>query len=95
MKLVIDVPDNVYNAIINNYETFPCETKMWGLKYIKDGIKIPKGHGDLKDVSKIDWQTGCFISSEGKPIPIIHKMATIEMVRWLDTVIEADKDANE
>lgn len=42
MKLIIDIPDHVYDCIINHYETFPCEMRMWSLRYIKDGIKIPK-----------------------------------------------------
>lgn len=42
------------------------------------------------------YQSGCFISSEGEPIPIIHKIATIEMIRdWLPTIIEADREGEE
>lgn len=66
------------------------------LNAIRTGIPLPKGHGDLKDISKIDYQSGCFISSEGEPIPIIHKIATIEMIQdWLPTIIEADKAEGE
>lgn len=38
------------------------------------------------DVDKIDWRDGCFLDSSGKPIPILHKIATIEMLRdWQDS----------
>ena len=38
------------------------------------------------DVDKIDWQDGCFLDKSGKPIPIHHKIATIEMLRdWQDS----------
>lgn len=36
----------------------------------------------LIDVDKIDWQEGVFVNSRTKePLPIIHKIATIEMLR--------------
>ena len=41
----------------------------------------------LIDVEQINWKKGCFISSEGEPLPIIHKIATIEMLRdWQEEV---------
>ena len=36
----------------------------------------------LIDVDKIDWQEGVFVNPTTKePLPIIHKIATIEMLR--------------
>lgn len=41
----------------------------------------------LIDVEQINWKKGCFISSENEPLPIIHKIATIEMLRdWQEEV---------
>jgi hypothetical protein len=42
----------------------------------------------LIDVNKIDWQEGVFVNPNTKePLPIIHKMATIEMLRdWQEGV---------
>lgn len=87
IELVIKIPEEEYEIIKN------CTAPMlWIEKLIKNGTPLPKGHGDLKDISKIDYQSGCFVSSEGEPIPIMHKIATIEMIRdWLPTIIEADK----
>lgn len=38
--------------------------------------------GKLIDVDKINWQTGVFVNPKNnEPIPIIHQIATIEMLR--------------
>lgn len=101
VELVIKIPEKLYKHIMSMqlYITGRRSGKTSLaiiLAVIKNGTPLPKGHGDLKDISKIDYQSGCFISSEGKPIPIIHKIATIEMIRdWLPTIIEADREAEE
>jgi hypothetical protein len=92
IELVIKIPEEVYKKA----QEIP--NAQWDAVWlgIKHGTQLPKGHGDLKDISKIDYQSGCFISSEGEPIPIIHKIATIEMIRdWLPTIIEADREVEE
>lgn len=42
----------------------------------------------LIDVDKIDWQLGVFVNpNTNEPLPIIHKIATIEMLRdWQEEV---------
>ena len=42
----------------------------------------------LIDIDKIDWQKGVFVNpNTDEPLPIIHKIATIEMLRdWQDEV---------
>ena len=42
----------------------------------------------LIDVDKIDWQKGVFVNSNtDEPLPVIHKIATIEMLRdWQEEV---------
>ena len=42
----------------------------------------------LIDVDKIDWQKGVFVNpNTDEPLPIIHKIATIEMLRdWQEEV---------
>ena len=92
IELVIKIPEEVYKKA----QEIP--NARWDAVWlgIKHGTPLPKGHGDLKDISKIDYQSGCFISSKGEPIPIIHKIATIEMIRdWLPTIIEADREVEE
>lgn len=101
IELVIKMPENLYKHIMSMQFYIPGRrsgktTLGLIIAAIKTGTPLPKGHGDLKDISKINYQSGCFISSEGEPIPIIHKIATIEMIRdWLPTIIEADREAKE
>lgn len=40
MKLVIDIPEEKYNAIKSKYNTFPAEMKEWGLEAIKNGTPL-------------------------------------------------------
>lgn len=42
----------------------------------------------LIDVDKIEWQKGVFVNpTTEEPLPVIHKIATIEMLRdWQDKV---------
>ena len=92
IELVIKIPEEVYKKA----QEIP--NARWDAVWlgIKHGTPLPKGHGDLKDISKIDYQSGCFVSSKGEPIPIIHKIATIEMIRdWLPTIIEADREVED
>lgn len=93
IELVIKIPEDEYNiAKYGQYGNINVDIVR---KALAHGTPLPKGHGDLKDISKIDYQLGCFVSSEGEPIPIIHKIATIEMIRdWLPTIIEADREVN-
>lgn len=44
--------------------------------------------GKLIDVDDIDWQKGVFVNpTTEEPLPIIHKIATIEMLRdWQEEV---------
>lgn len=91
MQIVIDISEDDYRKAQDGRASVSMMRKAIG-----NGTPLPKGHGDLKDISKIDYQSGCFVSSEGEPLPIIHKIATIEMIRdWLPTIIEADKGESE
>ena len=40
MKLVIDIPEEKYNAIKSKYNTFPAEMKEWGLEASKTGTPL-------------------------------------------------------
>lgn len=47
------------------------------------------------DVDKIDWADGCFFDTDGTPIPIHHKIATIEMLRDWQPSCEEEIRADE
>ena len=44
MKLIIDIPDETYKAIMEKYDTFPVQMKELGLKAIKYGTLLSRGH---------------------------------------------------
>lgn len=43
MKIVIDIPEEMYNRIKDGYVPLGIS------KYLKNGTLLPKGHGDLID----------------------------------------------
>lgn len=51
MKIVIDIPDEDYNVILENAEIY--KEKHWGAAVVWDaiikGAPLPKGHGELID----------------------------------------------
>ena len=96
MQIVIEIDDRAWmDEESIRKSAFEYEKGSTFDKAIREGIKnaivLPKNHGDLKDVSKIEYLPGVFMGIEG-PLPIIHKIATIEMIRdWLPTIIEGVK----
>lgn len=76
MKLVIDIPEDMYNdANILIVRDLP-ELK----KIITNGIPLPKGHGDLidRDVAYAEFDKAC-LSYEGG------------LLKYIPTVIPKDK----
>ena len=55
MEIVIKIPDELYNNIIDIPESsmfsIDCDSRI--RKAIQNGTPLPKGHGDLVDRSKI------------------------------------------
>ena len=76
MKLVIDIPDDDYNVILEN-ANFYIE-KHWGLPTVWDaifsGTPLPKGHGRLIDANDVDN----------------HIIGSVDL-RDCPTIVEADK----
>ena len=74
MQIVINIDEDKYN----NMKSLPFTT--FAEDIIINGIPLPKGHGDLKDVAEIErlWQKGDYDSLASALI-------------FAPTVIEADK----
>ena len=95
MKFIIDIPEEV-KAIIDRKGTneFVDET-LW--QAVKNGIPLPKGHGDLIDRSKLLVELECGIRAgnyeEGyeKYSHINDMDDCFDTVKYADTIIEADK----
>lgn len=54
MQIVIDIPDRKYKDIMTNNGYTIGQLA----NYIKNGTPLPKGHGRIKDLDKIEWY-GC------------------------------------
>jgi len=52
MKIVIDIPDEMYDWYLNGFPDENDAERLW--QTIKDGTPLPKGHGAIKDVSQIE-----------------------------------------
>jgi hypothetical protein len=86
VELVIKIPKEQYNDIIEHYNTFPNEWKKWGLEAIRKGIPLPKGHGRLIDA---DYLREDFKAS--KRISFAERMDISCIVDHAPTIIEADR----
>ena len=76
MKVVIDIPEEDYKDLMN--EEWISALNDYQLM-IRNGIVLPKGHGDLidRDVALADFHDRCIY--EGK------------LLKYIPTVIPADK----
>ena len=56
MQIVINIDEEVYNRTLT-YKDIP-EIANLLLYAVANGVPLPKGHGRLKDIDKIEWY-GC------------------------------------
>lgn len=101
MQIVIDIPEDRYNEI------YSLKFVMYGLQSeenkqlfyrlinaVRDGTPLPKGHGRIVDIGKIDEDR---IDKDNPMIYLIENGEYIEAVRLdylnnLSTIIEAEKE---
>ena len=92
MHVVIDIPEELFNiakdGMLNEIQSmFICGS-------VSQGIPLPKGHGKIVDISKIDHDR---IESDN---PIIYltingeyiEAVSLDYLNSLPTIIEADKE---
>jgi hypothetical protein len=85
IELVIKIPEEEYK-IIKNY-TAPM---TWIERLIKNGTPLPKGHGDLIDISNID-----VIELEDSSHFIRHEKGDdVDVYISAPIIIEADREVN-
>lgn len=85
MKIVIDLPEYMYNDIKNCGYVYPVHAEDLA-SYIIDGTPLPKGHGDLIDkseaiISLFDYYNG--------------KKTIGQCIDEVQTIIDADKAESE
>lgn len=79
MKLIIDIPEDIYEDIIKNGFIYDKDNEV--VTYaLKNGIPLPKGHGRLIDANKLLKQ------------PLDTANYPSNYVRIAETIIEADKE---
>ena len=98
MKLIIDILEEEYKMLVNPHQFLFNEHTFDNLREsIKNGIPLPKGHGDLIDRSKLLVELECGIRAgnyeEGyeKYSHINDMDDCFDTVKYADTIIEADK----
>lgn len=88
MEIVIKIDDAEYNKICN-YDGMNV-TRM--MNTIKNGTPLPKGHGRLVDVDKLDGRCGVrAIDCYGDCDKCDHYVVRVDDIRKANTIIEADK----
>lgn len=89
MKIVIDIPDGIYQDI----ESRDWKNTIWArdslMRYIHEGVVLPKHHGRLIDAD--EFQMKCFRRNFSNQIDN-HEMADINMLLHLSpTIIPAEE----
>lgn len=78
MEIVIDIPDELVND--------PTIVAV-DVNYIKNGIVLPKGHGELIDRNALNLDYEVSMADDWKTA---HEIANC--VKYAPTVVEADKE---
>lgn len=88
MQVVINIPDELYEKVKHSQEdSIDAINIAYAVR--KNGTALPKGHGRLIDVDKIDWWKG--EDAEGNPVFLLDRTD----ISKEPTVLEADKEVIE
>ena len=85
MQIVIDVPEEKYNTIMN----YSKEWDEWALNAIKNGKPVPRGHGDLIDRRELKKEVYTTTEWNGD----VHRIIYEASVDNAPTIIEADTES--
>ena len=89
MQIVIDIPEGLHKATVNGLDA----DEIWDLRLaVKNGIPLPKGHGDL-----VDKKEANALIAEGKDnkayFGTVNKdWEVIDFLKAVPTIIEADAE---
>ena len=90
IQLVIEIDEELYKKTKDGY--LSCIDALGVCEFVSNGKPLPKGHGRLIDVTKLEdiIQEKGFIS----PLmnPVFGMMQVFEMIDDVPTVIEADEE---
>ena len=92
MKIVIDIPKEMYERIKDGYVPLGIS------KYLKNGTPLPKGHGDLKDADIYKSEVYKYIA-ENKNSDDLYLAGcgdgayhALHIYDCIPTIIKADKE---
>lgn len=88
MRIVIEINDNEYMGIMeypNNITSYPVTIHLYDA--IKNGIPLPKGHGDLIDREELKK-----IIQENDPLSLTGFSVRLCDIYRATPIIEADKE---
>lgn len=93
MQIAIDIPEELYETNNRGLEA----EEIWDLRVaVKNGIPLPKGHGRLGDLDKLEKEidggikAGLMIEGYENYSNINDMDDCLECVKYAPTIIEAD-----
>jgi len=100
MQIVIDIPEKVYRILkyfesaFDGFDGFePSDVKGALIKATMQGKVLPKGHGELKDVSKFIYDCDCGVCDKICCCDnCVHHIVREKVIKDAPTIIEADKE---
>ena len=93
MHVVIDVPNWLYNAMLEHKEPIYSQSLA---EAVRDGTPLPKGHGRIMDVDKIikkmEEREECLKDNRS-----MYETACVETALDMfgDTIVEADTESED
>ncbi len=89
MQIVIDIDENLYTRLFDNGDTDAVDM-LKACVAIRKGTPLPKGHGRIVDISKIEYLKALHDAKYGE-IPWSEAIKQIK--NSAPTIIEADKES--
>ena len=94
MKIVIDIPNTMYDWFDNGFADEVDAKNLW--KIVKSGILLPKKHGRLGDLDTLETEmsngikAGLMIEGYENYSNINNVDDCLECVKYADAIIEAE-----
>jgi len=92
MQIVIDIPDDFYERVQDNYRLGNGDVVQIPIGCIANGTPLPKGHGRLIDADVIPSSVELkgFLAQDDMHLVTIDRVK--QVLSDLPTIIEADKE---
>ena len=86
MKLIIDIPETMYDWFDNGFPNEEDVKILWEL--VKNGTPLPKGYGRLIDADELK-------KHKYHDNDRFENAVAIAQIDWADTIIEADTESED